>query len=99
MKILVVGSGGREHAIVRAFARDRRAGSILCANGNAGISKDAECVDISPTNIPGLIEMVLERGVDLTFVGGETALAMGIVNEFHKHDLKIIGPEIGRAHV
>ena len=92
MKILVVGSGGREHAIVRAFSRDRRAGSILCANGNAGISKDAECVDISPTNIPGLIEMVLERGVDLTFVGGETALAMGIVNEFHKHDLKIIGP-------
>ena len=92
MNILVVGSGGREHAIVRAFSKDPRIDSILCANGNAGIAEAAVCVNISPTDIPGLVDLALERNVDLTFVGGETSLALGIVDEFTKHDLRIIGP-------
>ncbi len=92
MKILVVGSGGREHAICRAFVKSGGIIDILCANGNAGIAEIAECIDVRPTDIPGLAELASTRNVDFTFVGGETSLALGIVDEFTKRGLRIIGP-------
>jgi phosphoribosylamine--glycine ligase len=92
MKILVVGSGGREHAIVWAFNKSEIVKKIYCANGNAGISKIATCVDISPYNISELADFAEENKIDLTFVGGETSLDLGIVDEFEKRDLAIIGP-------
>lgn len=91
MKILVIGSGGREHAVCQAFNRSAKVGKIFCADGNAGIARIAECVAIKPHEIEKLIRFAVENQIDLTFVGGETALALGIVDEFERHDLKIIG--------
>lgn len=91
MKVLVIGSGGREHAICQSFRRYQPAAEIYCANGNAGISAIAECVDIKPENIEALVEFAAAKQIDLTFVGGETALALGVVDEFEKRGLKIVG--------
>ncbi|MCB1024920.1 MAG: phosphoribosylamine--glycine ligase [Acidobacteria bacterium] len=91
MKILVVGSGGREHAIIWSIRKNRHDAEIYCANGNAGISELAECVDISPADIGGLVKFAVEKQIDLTFVGGETSLALGIVDQFESHGLRIIG--------
>ena len=92
MNILVVGSGGREHAICAAFARSSRVEKIYCASGNAGISQAAECVPIKPEEVEKLVEFAASNSIHLTFVGGETSLALGIVDEFEKRGLPIIGP-------
>lgn len=91
MKVLVIGSGGREHAICHAFARSGRTSKIYCSNGNAGIAELAALVDIKPTEINSLADFASDHMIDLTFVGGETPLALGIVDEFEKRGLKIIG--------
>jgi len=91
MKILVIGSGGREHALCQTFARSKKATKIFCANGNAGIAEIAECVNIKPDEVERLAEFAVENAIDLTFVGGETSLALGIVDEFEKWNLKIVG--------
>ncbi len=91
MKILVIGSGGREHAIVWALDQSEKTKKIFCANGNAGISEIAECINISPTDVQGLAEFAASNDIDFSFVGGETSLALGIVDEFEKRGLKIIG--------
>lgn len=92
MKVLVVGSGGREHAICTAFSRSSKLSKIYCANGNAGIASVAECLAIKPDDISGLVDFASQESIDLTFVGGETSLALGIVDEFEALGLKIIGP-------
>ncbi len=92
MNILVIGSGGREHAICAAFARSSRVTKIFCAPGNAGIAEIAECVAIRADDIAVLVMYASENAIDLTFVGGETSLALGIVDEFGSRGLKIIGP-------
>ena len=92
MNILVIGSGGREHAICAAFARSSRVTKIFCAPGNAGIAKVAECVAIRAEDIAALAAFASGNAIDLTFVGGETSLALGIVDEFESRGLKIIGP-------
>ena len=92
MKVLVVGSGGREHAICQSFRRSSKVTQLLCANGNAGIAEIAECVPIEPTDVVGLVEFASQDAIDLTFVGGETSLALGIVDEFESCGLKIVGP-------
>jgi phosphoribosylamine--glycine ligase len=91
MKILVIGAGGREHAICRAFSKSEQISKIYCANGNAGIAEIAECVDIKPEDIKGLAVFAERNKIDLTFVGGETSLALGVVDEFEQRGLKIIG--------
>ena len=82
MRVLVIGSGGREHAICRAFSTSTKITKLYCANGNAGIAQLAECVDIKPDDIAALTAFARDRSIDLTFVGGETPLALGIVDEF-----------------
>jgi phosphoribosylamine---glycine ligase len=91
MKILVVGSGGREHALCYSFQKSERTEKIFCANGNAGIGEIAECVPINPTEIEKLADFAETHAIDLTFVGGETSLALGIVDEFERRNLKIVG--------
>ncbi|CAN5698534.1 phosphoribosylamine--glycine ligase [soil metagenome] len=91
MKVLVVGSGGREHALCWAFKQSGKTEKICCANGNAGIAEIAECVDIKPDEIAKLADFAETSQIDLTFVGGETSLALGIVDEFERRGLKIIG--------
>ncbi|MBX3292507.1 MAG: phosphoribosylamine--glycine ligase [Acidobacteria bacterium] len=99
MNVLIVGSGGREHAICRAFRDSKRVNRVYCANGNAGIAEIAECVAIKPDDVAGLAAFAEQNSVDLTFVGGETALALGIVDEFQARGLRIFGPSKAAAEL
>lgn len=92
MRVLVIGSGGREHAICRTFKKSPRVTGLFCAPGNAGISSVAECVPIKHEEIAKLAEFAEQSRIDLTFVGGETPLALGVVDEFESRGLKIVGP-------
>lgn len=92
MKVLVIGSGGREHALCWAFARSPRLVKVYCANGNAGIAEIAECVPIRPDDVNALLGFAEMNAVDLTFVGGETSLALGVVDAFQARGLRIVGP-------
>ncbi len=92
MKILVIGSGGREHAIVDALVRSPRAEKIYCAPGNAGIAAQAECVAIKDSDVEGLLAFARREQIDLTVVGPEAALAAGVVDAFQEAGLKIFGP-------
>ena len=74
-KVLVIGSGGREHAIVDALTRSAQVEKIYCAPGNAGIAAVAECVAIKDTDVEGLKAFAVEKGIDLTVVGPEAGLA------------------------
>ena len=96
-KVLVVGGGGREHAIVDALSRSSRVGKIFCAPGNAGIAMQAECVPIKDTQVAELADFAGAQGIDLTVVGPESALAAGIVDEFESRGLKIFGPSKAAA--
>jgi phosphoribosylamine---glycine ligase len=94
MKILVIGSGGREHALVWKLAQSPRATQIWCAPGNAGIAAEprVQCVDLSAENLPALRAFAAENRIDLTVVGPDNPLALGIVDLFEKHGLRIWGP-------
>ena len=92
MKVLVVGSGGREHALVWKIAQSKLVDKIFCAPGNGGIAKIAECIDIKQDNVYGLLDFAKKEKIDLTIVGPEAPLALGIVDEFKNYDLKIFGP-------
>lgn len=98
-KVLVVGGGGREHAIVDALSRSPQVGKIYCAPGNAGISAQAESVPIKDSQIPELKAFALENGIDLTVVGPEASLAKGIVDEFRAAGLRIFGPSRAAATI
>ncbi len=93
MKILVIGSGGREHAIVWKLSKSQRVSSIYCAPGNAGTAGMAQNVDISADNVEGLLGFAKENDIDLTIVGPEVALVMGITDMFEAEGLKIFGPD------
>ncbi len=92
MKVLVIGSGGREHAIVDALSRSPQVEKIFCAPGNAGIARQAECVAIRETEIERLRDFAAENGIELTVVGPEAALAVGVVDCFKAAGLRIFGP-------
>jgi len=89
--ILVIGSGGREHAIVDALSRSTRVGRIYCAPGNAGIAQQAECVAIRDTEPQALLDFARSQQVDLTVVGPEAALATGIVDLFREAGMAVFG--------
>ncbi len=99
MNVLVVGSGGREHALVWKIAQSPRVSALYCAPGNAGIEQLARCVPIPTTDIAGLKRFVTSEGIDLTVVGPEAPLALGLANEFRKAKLKIFGPTQGAAQI
>jgi len=92
MKILVVGSGGREHALVWKIGQSKKVKKVFCAPGNAGISQIAECVDIAATDVRKLLDFALAEKIDLTVVGPESALVAGIVDSFIENGLRIFGP-------
>lgn len=99
MKILVVGSGGREHALVWKIAQSPRKPQIFCAPGNAGIEGLATCVPIKADDIAGLKAFAIKEQIDLTVVGPEAPLALGIADEFRKSRLKIFGPTKAAARL
>lgn len=98
-KVLVVGGGGREHAIVDALSRSSRVEKIFCAPGNAGIAMQAKCVPLGDTQIDELADFAEQQEIDLTVVGPEVALAAGIVDEFESRGLKIFGPSKAAARI
>ena len=99
MNVLVIGGGGREHAIVDALSRSAKVGKIYCAPGNAGIARQAECVAIRETAVEELRDFALEKGIGLTVVGPEVALAAGIVDCFREAGLRIFGPTKAAARI
>ncbi|MDE5891150.1 MAG: phosphoribosylamine--glycine ligase, partial [Bacteroidales bacterium] len=98
-KVLVIGSGGREHAIVDALSRSQKVGKIYCAPGNAGIAAMAECVPLKETQVEQLRDFAAENGIDLTVVGPEAALAAGISDTFTQAGLRIFGPSKAAATI
>jgi phosphoribosylamine--glycine ligase len=92
MKVLVIGSGAREHAIVWKLSQSPQISKLFCAPGNAGIADLAECVDIKAEDIEGMLKFALENKIDLTFVGPEVALVKGVVDLFERNGLRIFGP-------
>ena len=99
MKVLVIGSGGREHAIVDALTRSPQVEKIFAAPGNAGMAAQAECVAIRETEIEKLAAFAEEQGVELTVVGPEVALAAGVADCFKAKGLRIFGPSKAAARI
>lgn len=97
MKVLVVGSGGREHAIVWKLSQSPKVDKIYCAPGNAGIGQLAELVNIGAMEFHKLIEFVKSEGIDFTVVGMDDPLVGGIVDAFEKEGLRIFGPRANAA--
>lgn len=98
-KVLVVGGGGRCHAIVKALKRSPRVDKIYCAPGNAGIAEDAECVAIGVEDVDAIVNFVISNGIDMTVVGPEAALAAGLVNALEAEGLKAFGPTKEAARI
>lgn len=92
MKVLVVGSGGREHALCWKIRQSSRVTRLYCAPGNAGIAEIADCVPIAADDVAGLRRFAAEEGVDLTVVGPELPLTLGLVDEFEREGLRVFGP-------
>ncbi len=98
-KVLVVGGGGREHAIADALHRSLHVGKLFCAPGNAGMNRIAECLPIKDNDIEGLLAFAKEEHIDLTVVGPEVPLCEGIVDRFNAEGLRVFGPSKKAAQV
>jgi phosphoribosylamine--glycine ligase len=92
MKILVLGSGGREHALVWKLRQSSAVEKLWCAPGNGGIANDAECLPLDLSNVKAAVDLAAKLGADLTIVGPELPLVLGIADEFEKRGLTLLGP-------
>ena len=92
MKVLIVGSGGREHAIAWAVSKSAKADKIYCAPGNAGIEEYAECVNIGAMEFDKLVAFAKEKEIDLTIIGMDDPLVGGVVDAFEAEGLRVFGP-------
>jgi phosphoribosylamine--glycine ligase len=99
MKILIIGSGGREHAIVDAIAHNSQAHQIYAAPGNGGTASLADNIPLASDDIQGLLDFARNERMDLTFVGPEVPLSLGIVDVFQENGLKIVGPTAANARL
>src|SRR5581483_5943497 len=99
MKILVIGSGGREHALAWKLRQSPRVTDIFCAPGNAGIARIASNISIPIGDQAALVKFALKEKIDLTVVGPDDALAAGIVDHFQQNGLRIFGPTRGAARL
>jgi phosphoribosylamine--glycine ligase len=99
LNILVIGSGGREHALVHALSRSKKVKKLWCAPGNAGIAQEAECIAIKADDINNLLKFAQDNKIDLTMVGPEAPLVEGVVDHFRRAGLKIVGPTKAAARL
>ncbi len=99
MKVLVIGSGGREHALVWKLRQSPRVSAVFCAPGNGGIAQLAECVPIRISDHDALVKFAMEQGIGLTVVGPDDALAAGIVDHFQSVGLRVFGPTQSAARL
>ena len=99
MKVLVVGSGGREHALCWAIAKSKKLERLFCAPGNGGIAQIAECVDISAEDIPGIVDFATSEQIGLVVVGPELPLVAGIADRLEEAGVKVFGPNAKAAMI
>ncbi len=99
MRTLVVGSGGREHALCWALAASPRVTELLCAPGNAGIAREAECVPVAADDVEGLVTLARERAVDLVIIGPEQPLVLGLVDRLEAAGIRALGPTAAAARL
>jgi len=99
MKILVIGNGGREHALVWRLRQSQRVSQMLCVPGNGGICQEAICLPGDPRNVEGLLGIAHQQQPDITIVGPELPLSLGIVDEFSRRGLRIFGPTQAAAQL
>lgn len=99
MKILVIGSGGREHAIVRKLKESPQVEKVYCAPGNGGISRDAECASVGAMDKEGMLALAREKGVDLVFVAPDDPLAAGMVDYLEEAGFPCFGPNAKAAEI
>src|SRR5262249_10113067 len=99
MKILVIGGGGREHALVWKLRQSPRVKEVFCAPGNGGIAEEAKCIPGDVKSIDSLVALAKDLQPDLTVVGPELPLSLGVVDEFHKHGWPIFGPTRAAARL
>jgi len=99
MKVLVIGSGGREHAIVDALAQSSKVTKIFAAPGNGGIAEHAELVPLPADDVAALTDFAKNQRIDITFVGPELPLSKGVVDVFRRHDLPVVGPTADQARL
>ena len=92
MKVLVIGSGGREHALVWKLRQSPRVSAVYCAPGNGGIAEDAECIPADQKKLESLVAVADQIKPDLTVVGPELPLQMGVVDEFSRRGWPVFGP-------
>ncbi len=99
MKILMVGSGGREHALIKKLLESEKVASVICAPGNAGISCDAKCFNVAATDIDGMLALAKEQAVDFVFVAPDDPLALGMVDVMEANGFKCFGPSALAARI
>jgi phosphoribosylamine---glycine ligase len=99
LKVLVLGGGGREHALAWAISKSSRVGEVVCAPGNGGIAGVARCVPVDVSNLEAMVEVVLREQPGLTVVGPEVPLALGLVDELERRDLRVFGPTRAAAEL
>lgn len=99
MKVLVVGGGGREHAICQKLLQSPKVDEVICAPGNGGISEIAQCFSVSPMDITAMINLAKNQNVDLVFVAPDDPLSAGMVDEFEKQGIRAFGPNKKAAQI
>ena len=99
MRVMVIGSGGREHALVRGLAASAKVREVLTAGGNAGTTDFGEKIRVDLSDLDALVELAGERSVDLTVVGPEAPLCAGIVDKFNAAGLRVFGPTAAAARI
>ena len=97
MKILVIGGGGREHAIIMKLAESPKVDKLYCAPGNGGISKFAECFDVAATDIEGQVALAKKLGVDMAVVAPDDPLVAGMVDAMNAAGIRTFGPAANAA--
>ncbi len=99
MKVMVVGGGGREHAIIRKLLENPAITEMYALPGNAGIAADAVCVKVSATDIDGIEAFAVEKQIDFAVIAPDDPLALGAVDRLHAHGIPCFGPESGAAKI